>query len=85
MYSKEKKHKQSCPATRHRGAKGERRYSFYSFLSLALDRVSGQRHAPTTIHPGKGPPVAIGYEAVWTSELVWTPKLWENPLPLLGN
>jgi hypothetical protein len=29
--------KQSCPTTRHEGAWGERRYSFYSFLTSALD------------------------------------------------
>jgi hypothetical protein len=32
--------------------------------------------------PGKGPPVDVGYEAVWTSESVWT--LWrvENLLTI---
>jgi hypothetical protein len=30
---------------------GERRYSSYSFLTSALDGVSGQRHAPAAIYP----------------------------------
>jgi hypothetical protein len=32
-----KKAKESSPATRHGGAWGERKYSYYSFLTLALD------------------------------------------------
>jgi hypothetical protein len=28
--------------------------------------------------PGKGPPVAIGQEAGWASELVWTERLEEK-------
>jgi hypothetical protein len=43
--------KQSSPATRHGGAWGERRYSSYSFLTSALDGVSGQRHAPAALYP----------------------------------
>jgi hypothetical protein len=31
---------------RHTGDKGERTYSSYSFLTSALDGVSGQRHGP---------------------------------------
>jgi hypothetical protein len=34
----------------HAGTKGERRYSSYSFLTLALDGVSGQRHTPVTLY-----------------------------------
>jgi hypothetical protein len=44
----------------HAGDKGER-CSSYSFLTSALDGVSGQHHAPTALYPlGKGPPVPIG-------------------------
>jgi hypothetical protein len=31
--------------------RGEGRYSSYSFLISALDRVSGQRHAPAALYP----------------------------------
>jgi hypothetical protein len=34
----------------------ERRYSSYSFLTSELDGVSGQRHAPAELCPGKGSP-----------------------------
>jgi hypothetical protein len=45
-----------CPATRHEGAWGERRYSSYSFSTSALDGVSGQRHAPAALYlRGKDP------------------------------
>jgi hypothetical protein len=36
---------------RHAGAKGERKYSSYSFLTLTLDGVSGQRHALAALYP----------------------------------
>jgi hypothetical protein len=48
--------KQSSPATRHEGAWWERRYSFYSFLTSAVDGVSGQRHASTALCPGERTP-----------------------------
>jgi hypothetical protein len=48
--------KQSSPATRHGGAWRERRYSSYSFLTSALDGVSGQRHAPAALCPGERTP-----------------------------
>jgi hypothetical protein len=41
----------SNPATRHGGAWGERRYSSYSFMTSAVDGVSGQHHAPTALYP----------------------------------
>jgi hypothetical protein len=34
----------------HAGTKGERKYSFYSFLISPLNGVSGQRHAPATFY-----------------------------------
>jgi hypothetical protein len=45
-------YKKSCPATRQGGA--GRRYSSYSFTTSALDRVSGQRHAPAALYPRRG-------------------------------
>jgi hypothetical protein len=35
----------------HVSAMGERRYSSYSLFNLALDGVSGQRHAPAALYP----------------------------------
>jgi hypothetical protein len=32
----------------------------HAFLTLALDGVSGQLHAPAALHPGKEPLVPIG-------------------------
>jgi hypothetical protein len=40
--------------------------------------VSGQRHAPSTLYPGKGPPVPIGQEAGWAPERVWTQRIEEK-------
>jgi hypothetical protein len=31
---------------------GERKYSSYSFMTSAVDVVSGQPHAPATLYPG---------------------------------
>jgi hypothetical protein len=58
VQNKESSHviKQSSPATRHGGAWGQRRYSSYSFLTSALDGVSGQRHAPAALFPGERTP-----------------------------
>jgi hypothetical protein len=40
----------------HASNKGERRYSSYSFLTSALDGVSGQRHALAMLYSqGKDP------------------------------
>jgi hypothetical protein len=55
---------------RHAGARVERKYSSYSFLTLTLDDVSGLRHAPALLYRGKGPQVPTGQEAGWASELV---------------
>jgi hypothetical protein len=48
--------RQSCPATRHGGAWGERRYNSSSFSTSALDGVSGQRHVPAALCPGERTP-----------------------------
>jgi hypothetical protein len=55
-------------------AKGERRYSSYSFTNSALGEVSGQRpdHALT---PGKGSPVPITQESALALEPVRTQML----------
>jgi hypothetical protein len=45
--------KQSSPATRPGGTLGERRYSSYSFLTSALDGLSGQRHAQAALCLGE--------------------------------
>jgi hypothetical protein len=34
--------------------------------------VSGQLHAWTVLPTGKEPPIPIGQEVGWTTELVWT-------------
>ena len=41
------------PITAHEDPKGEYRYSCILFLTLALDGVGGQRHALSTLPPGK--------------------------------
>jgi hypothetical protein len=48
----ESKKKQSSPATRHGGARGERKYRSYLFSTSVLDGVSGQRHAQAALCPG---------------------------------
>jgi hypothetical protein len=35
--------------------------------------------------PGKGPPVAIGEEAVWTSDVIWTQRLEEISFASVGD
>ena len=41
------------PITGHEVPKGEQMYSSTLSLTLALDGVSGQRHAPAALLPGK--------------------------------
>jgi hypothetical protein len=47
--------------------------------------VSGQRHAPAALYPGKGPPVPIVQEAGWAPESVWTQRLEEKPFVSAGH
>jgi hypothetical protein len=47
--------------------------------------VSGQRHAPAVLSPGKGPPVPIVQEVGWAPDSVWTQRLEENPFPSAGG
>jgi hypothetical protein len=77
--------KESCPATCHGGAFGERRYSSYSFLTLALDGVEWSASRPGhALPPGKGPLVPTGQEAGWASEPVWTQRLEEKSSAYVG-
>jgi hypothetical protein len=69
----------SCPATRHGGAWGDRRYSPYSFLTSVVDRGEWSALRPgRALPPRKGPPVPIGQEAGWAPEPVWTQGLEET-------
>jgi hypothetical protein len=54
---------------RHIGAKGKRKYTSKSFLTSALDGVSGQPHAPgRALPPGKNPRYPLDRkEAGWVS------------------
>jgi hypothetical protein len=57
VYVKQK----SCPATRHGGTRGERRYSSYSFLTSVLDGGEWSLSRPgRALPPGKEPPIPIG-------------------------
>jgi hypothetical protein len=65
---------------------GGRRYSSYSFMTSAINGVSGQRHAPAALlPPGKGPPVAIVQEAGWAPEPVWTQRIEEKSFAPAGD
>jgi hypothetical protein len=80
------KGKVSCPATHHEGAWGERRYSSYSFLTLALDGGEWSASCPSRALPlGKGPPVPTGLEVGWTPEPVWTQRLEEKSCASVGD
>jgi hypothetical protein len=58
----------------HAGAKGEMRFSSYSFLTTTLDGMSGQHHVPAALYPRKRTPVPIEQEA----ELVCIERLEEK-------
>jgi hypothetical protein len=61
--------KVSCPNIRHGGVWGERRYSFYSFLTSTLDGGEWSASRPGRALPsGKEPPVLIVQEAGWSPE-----------------
>jgi hypothetical protein len=45
-----KKVKVKLSRNSYAGAKGERKFSSYSFATSALDGVSGQRHAPAVLY-----------------------------------
>jgi hypothetical protein len=55
---------------------GEERYSACLFLTSALDGDEWSASRPIRpLPPGKAPPVPIGQEAGWASEVVWTQRL----------
>jgi hypothetical protein len=63
-------------------AQGELRYSSYSFMTSALDEVSGQRHAQPRFSPWKGRPVPTGQEAGWALEPACTERSEEKSFRL---
>jgi hypothetical protein len=81
-------HESKSVPLRYTGAKEERRCSSYSFLTSALDGVSGQRHAPAALYPRGKKPVRIVQEAGWATDLVWTQKkffAWSPFRPVCGQ
>jgi hypothetical protein len=75
-----------CPATRHEGPWGERRYSSYSFSTSALDGGEWSASRPgRALLSAKGPPVAILQEAGWAPEPVWTQRLEEKSSASVGD
>jgi hypothetical protein len=56
--------------------KGERKYSSYSFLILALDGIYWLEPLPgRALQAGTRILLPIGWGAVWDSELFWTKQL----------
>ena len=55
------------PKTDHEGPEGKYKFSSTLSLTLALDEVGGQRHAPTALPPGK-----TRYPSYRASGQVWT-------------
>jgi hypothetical protein len=77
--SGDRSHKgKAVPLHTHKEAQGKRRYSSYSFTTSALDGMSGQRHAPSTLYPRGRPTAPIEQEARWAPEPVWTQRLEET-------
>jgi hypothetical protein len=63
----------------HLGAKGEKMYSSYSFLTSALDCSEWSASRLSRVLPsGKETPVPIVQEAGWAPEPVWTQRLEEK-------
>jgi hypothetical protein len=73
----------AVPQHTYGGAKGERRYSSYSFTTSALagGELSASRPCRALLS-GKGPPVPIVQETGWTLETVWTQRLEEKSFRL---
>jgi hypothetical protein len=83
VFERLKKLKLSHYTTRRR--LGERRYSSYSLSTSALDGCEWSASRPDRdLAPGKAPPVPIVQEAGWAPEPVWTQRLKEIFLILLG-
>jgi hypothetical protein len=65
---------------------GERRYSSYSYLTLALNGGEWSASLPgCTLPPGKEPTVPIGQEAGWLPEPVWTQRLEDRSSTSVGD
>jgi hypothetical protein len=62
----------------HAGAKGERRYSSYSFFTSAVDGAEQLASRPGRALPWEGLLVSTGKEDGWASELVWKQTLEEK-------
>jgi hypothetical protein len=61
----------------------ERKYTSYSFSTLALDGVKwSASRTGRDLDPGKGPPEPTVHESGWAPEPVWTKMRDKNPLPL---
>jgi hypothetical protein len=63
--------------------RAEKRYSSFSFTTLALD--GGEWSALQRFTPGKGPPVPIVQEAGWAPEPIWTQMLGEKSFASAGD
>jgi hypothetical protein len=67
---------------RHAGAKGERKYISYSFLSSALDMVWGQHHA---LPPGKDTRNPLEKRLGGPQELIWSQRLEKQSFSSAGD
>jgi hypothetical protein len=64
---------------------GDRRYSSYSFLTLALDGGEWSVSCPScALALGKGPLVPNVQEAEWAPELVWIQRVEEKSFASAG-
>jgi hypothetical protein len=65
---------------------GDRWYSFYSFLTSALEGGEWSASCPDRSLPlGKEPPVPIVQEDRWAPELVWMQRLEKKSSASVGN
>jgi hypothetical protein len=66
--------------------RGERRYSSYSFTTLALDRGEWSASSPgRALPPGEGPPVPIRQQTGWAPELAWIQRVEEKSFSSAGD
>jgi hypothetical protein len=76
LLRKKKKKKKAVPLHAMEAHRGERRYSFCSYLTSALDGGEWSASRPVrAFPPGKEFPAPIGQEAGWAPEPVWTQRL----------
>jgi hypothetical protein len=67
----------------HAGSRGEKSCTSDSFLTSALDEVSGMRHAPAAVYSRERTPVPL--KAGWASDLVWIQMLRANFFASAGD